>query len=118
MMTSKLVSVATFKIHPGKLSEFKRLVNECVVAVRAKDPGTRVYDWYLNHDETECVAIDLYDSSESIIAHIGNVGHLMRQIMKITDMNVQFLGQPSPELKKMFSIKLDSLYARHDGILE
>jgi quinol monooxygenase YgiN len=94
----KIMSVARFRIHPGKLDEFKRLSAQSVELVRAKDPATTIYDWFMNDTQTECVAIDCYDSSEAVLAHTRNVGAVMRQIMQISDISVEILGSPSEEL--------------------
>jgi quinol monooxygenase YgiN len=94
------MSVARFRIHPGKLQEFKNLSGRCVELVRAHDPATSIYDWFLNADQTECIAIDRYESSEAVLAHARNVGSVMRQIMQIADIEVEMLGSPSEQLLK------------------
>jgi quinol monooxygenase YgiN len=50
---SELHGIARFKIHEGKLEEFKRLSAECMEIVRAKDTGTLQYDIYFNDDQSE-----------------------------------------------------------------
>ena len=54
---SEIQGIARQKINPGKLDEFKRLAAECMRVAREKDTGTLQYDFYLNADETECIAV-------------------------------------------------------------
>lgn len=49
--SSELTGIARFKIHEGKLEEFKRLSAEAMEIARTKDTGTLQYDIYFN-DET------------------------------------------------------------------
>ena len=65
---SELLGIARFKIHEGKLEEFKRLSAQAMEIVRTKDPGTLQYDTYFNDDESECVVIERYRDSEAAIA--------------------------------------------------
>ena len=64
---SELVGIARFKIHEGKLEEFKRLSAEAMEIVKTKDTGTLQYDTYFNDDESECVIVERYRDSESAI---------------------------------------------------
>jgi quinol monooxygenase YgiN len=52
---SELQGIARFRIHEGKLDEFKRLSAQAMEIVRTKDSGTLQYDTYFNDDQTECM---------------------------------------------------------------
>ncbi|HET9310567.1 MAG TPA: hypothetical protein VFP41_05010 [Actinomycetota bacterium] len=52
---SELLGIARFRIHEGKVDEYKRLSAQAMEIVRTKDPGPLQYDTYLNDDESECV---------------------------------------------------------------
>ena len=54
---SELLGIARFKIHEGKLEEYKRLSAQAMEIVRTKEPGTLQYDSYFNDDQSECVII-------------------------------------------------------------
>jgi quinol monooxygenase YgiN len=45
---STIQSVARFKIHPGKLEEFKRLAAQSTQLAREKDTGTLRYELFFN----------------------------------------------------------------------
>ena len=84
---SRIMSVARFRIHPGKTEDFTTLAAECVRLVRQHDPGTSLYEWFINEDRTECIAIDSYASSEAVLAHIRNVGPTMRKLRQLADVS-------------------------------
>ena len=115
-MTTRIMSVARFKIHPGKAAEFKALATECVRIVREREPQTALYEWFLNADQTECVAIDSYASSDAVFAHIKNVGPTMRKVRQVADISVVLLGTPSPALIDALQFRSDDVMARLDGI--
>jgi quinol monooxygenase YgiN len=91
---------AKFLIHQGQLEEFKRRVQANVNVVREKDPGTLRYDWFLDEDKMECVAMDTYKNEESLYAHQANATSTMGAVLECADMEVTFLGQPSTEAKE------------------
>ena len=66
---SELQGIARFKIHEGKLEEFKRLSAQCMEIVRSKDTGTLQYDIDFNDDQSECIVRERYRDSEALIEH-------------------------------------------------
>ena len=113
---SRIMSVARFRIHPGKFEEFNALAGECVRLVRQNDPGTFLYEWFVNKDRTECIAIDSYASSDAVLAHIRNVGPTMRKLRQLADTSVDLLGDPSPELLEALQFRSDGIYRLLDGL--
>ena len=106
MATTELVGIVRFRFHPGAVEEFKRLAAECMEIVRAKEPGTLQYDTYFNADESECITIERFRDSESLIQHGQNLAHLMDAIIATGHVHGELLGNPSPELRANFA---------HDG---
>jgi quinol monooxygenase YgiN len=97
---SELQGIARFKIHEGKLDEFKRLSAEAMEIVRAKDPGTLQYDTYFNEDQSECVVLERFRDSEALIKHADNLGDLMEPILAtVSVVHGELLGEPSAELR-------------------
>jgi quinol monooxygenase YgiN len=97
---SELWGIARFKIHEGKLDEYKRLSAEAMDIVRTKDSGTLRYDTYFNDDETECVIIERYRDSEAAIEHATNLGDVSAAVLAIVSVvHGEVLGEPSAELK-------------------
>src|ERR1700722_4538962 len=87
-----IFTIAYFDIHQGKTEEFKRLAAECVEIVKAKEPGTLFYEWFLDDEEKVCMAIDCYVDFDALNTHVDNIGARMRQLMTISDRRVEVYG--------------------------
>ena len=97
---SELWGIARFKIHEGKLEEYKRLSAQAMEIVQTKDPGTLRYDVYFNDDQSECVVLERYRDSEAAIAHASNLGDLFEAVLAtVTVVHGELLGEPSAELR-------------------
>jgi quinol monooxygenase YgiN len=97
---SELWGIARFKIHEGKLEEFKRLSAQAMEVVRTKDTGTLEYGIYFNEDESECMVLEKYRDSDAAIEHAANLGDLMGAVIATVDVvHGEILGEPSAELR-------------------
>jgi quinol monooxygenase YgiN len=97
---SELQGIARFKIHEGKLEEFKRLSAQAMEIVRTKDTGTLQYDIYFNDDQSECVVLERFRDSEALIEHAANLGDLVEAILAtVSVVHGELLGEPSAELR-------------------
>jgi quinol monooxygenase YgiN len=96
---SELQGIARFKIHEGKLEEFKRLSAQCMEIVRTKDTGTLRYDIYFNDDQSECIVHERYRDSEALIEHTAHLGDIMEAILATGSVSGELLGEPSAELR-------------------
>jgi quinol monooxygenase YgiN len=95
---SQLQVTARLAIHDGKLEEFKQVAAECMRSVREKDSGTLQYDWFFNHDETECVVRETYRDSDAILEHVGNMGATFGALLSVSDIDLEVFGTPTDEL--------------------
>jgi quinol monooxygenase YgiN len=96
---NELQGIARFKIHEGKLEEFKRLSAQCTEIVRAKDTGTLHYEIYFNDDQSECILLERYRDSEALIEHAAHIGDLREAIVAMGSVTGELLGKPSAELR-------------------
>jgi quinol monooxygenase YgiN len=96
---SVLQGIARFKLHDGKLEQFKRLSAQAVEIVRTKDTGTLQYDIYFNDDQSECIVLERYRDSEALIEHLANLGDLGAAIIALGSVSGELLGEPSAELR-------------------
>ena len=96
---SELQGIARFKIHEGKLEEFKRLSAQCMEIVRTNDTGTLQYDIYFNDDQSECIVLERYRDSEALIEHLANLGDIGEAILATGSVSGELLGEPSAELR-------------------
>ncbi|HEX2089143.1 MAG TPA: antibiotic biosynthesis monooxygenase [Actinomycetota bacterium] len=115
---SELVGIARFRIHEGKLEEFKRLSAQAMEIVRTKDPGTLQYDSYFNDDQSECVVVERYRDSEAAMAHAENLGHLMEPILAtVSVVHGELLGEPSAELRaKLAGSEVPQLFTPYQSM--
>jgi quinol monooxygenase YgiN len=112
---SKYRAVAKFRIHPGKAEEFKQIAAQCLEAVTAREPGTSVYEWFINEAASECVVLETYESADALLAHTRNVGALVGQLLKIADCSVDMLADPTPEVRAALKRMPLNLYGRLQG---
>jgi quinol monooxygenase YgiN len=98
--SSELYGIARFRIHQGKLEEFKRLSAQSMEIVRTKDSGTLQYDSYFNEDQSECVVLERYRDSEAAMEHAENLGELTEAVLAtVSVVHGELLGEPSAELR-------------------
>ncbi len=97
---SELLGIARFKIHEGRLEEFKRLSAQCMEIVKTRDSGTLQYEIYFNDDESEAIVLERYRDSDALIEHLVNIGEdLMAAVAATGDVYGETLGDPSDELR-------------------
>ncbi|HJR98632.1 MAG TPA: antibiotic biosynthesis monooxygenase family protein [Actinomycetota bacterium] len=115
---SELLGIARFRIHEGKVDEYKRLSAQAMEIVRAKDPGTLQYDTYLNEDESECVIIERYRDSEAAMAHAANLGDISAAVLAIVSVvHGELLGEPSAELRaKLADSEVPVLFTPYESM--
>ena len=99
MNTSNIVSIHPyFKVHPGKLAEFKAAMPAFVEKTKA-EPLNLYYEFTSNGDEIFCR--EGYDGAEGVLAHLDNVGPLLAEALKIADLTrLEFHGT-AEELEKL-----------------
>ena len=98
--SSELLGIARFKIHKGKLKEYKRLSAQAMKIMRAKDTGTLQFDIFINDDQSEAFVIERYRDSEALIEHLANLGDLAAEILATVSVSGgEVLGKPSAKLR-------------------
>jgi quinol monooxygenase YgiN len=100
---TEILGIGRFKLHEGKLEEFKRLSEQAIELVRSVDAGTLQYDIYFNDDQYECIIIERYKDSSALIEHAAHVGHLMGAIFATGQVSSELLGEPNKELRTMMA---------------
>jgi quinol monooxygenase YgiN len=95
----KVVSIHPyFKVHPGKLDEFKASLPAFLERV-ATEKNNLYYDFTICGDEVFCR--EAYIGADGMLEHLANVGQLLEPLMKLADlMRVEVHG-PAAELEKL-----------------
>jgi quinol monooxygenase YgiN len=91
----EIKGIARVKFHPGKLDEWKRLTEQAMEIVRARDPGTLQYEVFFNDDESEAIVFERYRDADAALEHFGNIGHLMEPLMATATV----LGTPNETMR-------------------
>jgi quinol monooxygenase YgiN len=90
--------VPYFKIHPGKVQEFRALVERFVAATK-EEPACLYYGYSFDGDTAHCR--EGYRDAEGLLAHAKNVGPLLEELVKIADVVRFEVHGPEEELAKL-----------------
>ncbi len=113
---NNLQLTARFVIHDGQLDKFKKVAEACMHSTKEKDTGTLQYDWYFNNEGTECVVRETYVDSDAILAHIGNLGPLLGELLAISDFYPELYGAPSEALVNATAALKPKVYSHFQSI--
>ena len=87
-----------FKVHPGKMEAAQGLLQRFVEKTQS-EPACLFYEFTLNGDEVFCR--EGYIGAEGVLAHLGNVGALLDEMLTLSDLSrLEFHG-PGDELDKL-----------------
>ncbi len=96
---SKFVSLHPyFKVHPGKLDIFKAGF-PAFLEKTASEEKNLFYEFTVNGDEVFCR--EGYADAEGLLAHLDNVGALLAETLKISDLIRLEVHGPAAELDKL-----------------
>jgi quinol monooxygenase YgiN len=87
-----------FKVHPGKLEEFKKGF-PTFVELTKKEPKNLFYEFSVSGDEVFCR--EGYSDAAGLLHHLENVGVPLANAMKIADLVRLEVHGPSAELEKL-----------------
>jgi quinol monooxygenase YgiN len=86
-------TIARFRIHPGKLDDFKSVAAAGLKIVAEQDQGTFAYEWYLDEAGAHCTVVEMYRDAAALLAHSKNVGHLVRTLLQASDLSVELCAR-------------------------
>lgn len=99
----KIQLTAKFKIHQGKVEDFKKLAVECLIATKENDEGALQYNWFFDDNQSECVVQEVYVDSAAVLNHVAVLGPLLGKLMEIADFSGELYGNISFELRQEFN---------------
>jgi quinol monooxygenase YgiN len=104
-VTERLEVHAHLKVRPGQLHGFKAQAAEIMRLTREKDRQTIRYDWFINHDGTECEVHEAYLSEQGLIEHNTHVMDSRAILFEryAYDHRMTAFGQVSQELRALGS---------------
>jgi quinol monooxygenase YgiN len=96
---SRLLGIARFRFHEGRVEEFKQLSRRCMEIVQERDTGTLRYDIFLNADETEALVVEEYVDTAALMEHLANIGdELSSAILSTASVHGELLGDLGADL--------------------
>jgi quinol monooxygenase YgiN len=90
--------VPYFKVHDGKLDEFRNGCGQFIEATKS-EPGCLYYGFTFNGNEAHCR--EGYTDADALLAHLNNVGAMLQEALKIADITRLEVHGPAAELLKL-----------------
>lgn len=90
--------VPYFKVHEGKLDEFKSM---CEEFVRLTETEQKVLFYGFSFDGDVAHCREGYADAEGALAHLDNVGALLQEALEIADLTRLEIHGPEQELARM-----------------
>ena len=110
LKTGYIAFVYTGEVLPGQMDNFKQVAAKVIAAV-AQEPGTLMYEWSLRPDQKTFDVVELYQSSDAVVAHVKHVisefGKELGQVQKGLQLVVH--GSPDAQAKQVLA-ELNPVY--------
>ena len=90
--------VPYFKIHAGKMPEVKALCEQFIDKSKTEQ-GCLYYGFCFDGDQMHCR--EGYRDAEGALAHLQNVGPMLQELLKISDLTRLEVHGPEAELAKL-----------------
>ena len=87
-----------FRVHPGKLADFKAGLSVMVEKTRA-EKGNLFYDFTINDDEVFCR--EAYVNAPALLTHLENVDEPLKQALTLADLSRLEVHGPAAELAQL-----------------
>ena len=86
------------KVQEGRMQEFRALCERCVEKAM-QEPGCLYYGFSFDGDEAHCR--EGYADAAGVLAHLENVGELLEEILKISEIARLEVHGPEEELARL-----------------
>jgi quinol monooxygenase YgiN len=90
LKTGYIALIYSGEVLPGQLDNFKQLAPKVIAAV-AQEPGTLMYEWSLRPDQKTFDAVELYQNSDAVVAHVKHAGSEFGKELGQVQKQVQFV---------------------------
>ena len=87
-----------FKVSDGKMDEFTKLCDEAAT-LAATEPRCLYYG--ISFNGNEAFVREAYDGAEGVLAHVANVGPVLKQLLGISELTRVELHGTAEELEKL-----------------
>lgn len=90
--------VPYFKVSDGKMAAFKEVCAQCVTQTQSES-GCLYYGFSFNGNEAFCR--EGYENADGALTHLGNVGALLGELLKLAELTKLEVHGPEEELAKL-----------------
>jgi quinol monooxygenase YgiN len=73
-MNENVYWVLELAVQPGRLNDFRNLMQKMVTAARTGEPGTLNYEWNISDDGAVCHIYVRYENSAAVMRHMAAFG--------------------------------------------
>jgi quinol monooxygenase YgiN len=87
-----------FKVSDGKLDKFKQFCEQCV-SIAVREPKCLYYGFSFNGHDVHCR--EAYADAEGLLEHLNNVGAVLREALKISQITRLEIHGVAEELAKL-----------------
>lgn len=100
-MTDQIQKVVNVSIEEGRLDEFKEVANRFIERVKAGEPMTLIYDWFVDEESGRCCILERYENSEALLYHLANIRDLYEPLFEVCQItSVDVFGYASAEVRQ------------------
>ncbi len=115
-MSKSIFLIVESEIAPGKLAELKDVISRVVAHVKATEPNTLLYSWYINEAETELRVVEQYADSDAVLFHGQNYASFAKELADLrTVKRMTVCGEVSKPLKDALSKVGAEFHSHIDG---
>jgi quinol monooxygenase YgiN len=82
-MEKNLHIVVKMNILSGKLNELKAMIPNINTHVKAGEPETTLYKWYIDETNLRCYLVETMTSDESMLQHLQNIASVLPGLLAI-----------------------------------
>ena len=94
----RIFALAWFQPKPGQAAALRELARQSYERACEADPGTSAYEWFFDA-AGNCVALDIYESPQAMLAHMANCGPIMGRILQIAESRTIVFGALPAEIE-------------------
>ena len=84
-MSTPVQYLIEWSMKPDGQEKFKALGKAAIDSVRSGEPGTTGYQWYFDASGEKCYLNESFDSSESLLTHLENIGPVLPKFLEVSD---------------------------------
>ena len=115
-MNENVYWVLELAVQPGRLNDFRSLMQDMVAAARDNEPRTLNYEWNISDDGTVCHIYVRYENPAAVMLHMAAFGtKFTRRFMELVQITrLVVYGAPSAEVKAALA-PYGAVYLAHFG---